>query len=236
MKKIYFPKCDFVITLTVTLILIKTGGINLLNDAFWVFIIYIVALGFTNSNKSMIQKIDNKKASKRKLFKRKHLDNPKSNIKTLPHDLVELDSGFNYDSCFAALKLVIGLLVIIILATITSIGHKQNTQFGEFVFYFYIDAFIFPLTLILVESFMYKQNAIQAVKEFIGIVFYKNEKLNIIRGLIGVFGGVFLFSIALIFTMKEFVAQQYGIITRIIIFTCGVLFLIYSFYNAIKQD
>ena len=236
MKNFYFPKCDFIITTIFTLVLLISGGITLSNDAFWVYIIYIVSLGFTNLNKMSIKRIDSKTTNKRKRFEKKHINNPRSNKKILPRELKEIDNSFNYDTCFTAIKFVLGMIVVVFLAIITSVGHKQGTEFGGFVFYFYIDAFLLPLILILEESFMYNNSALKAIKEFLYIAFHKNKKLTIIRGIIGLIGSIFLLSIALIFTMKEFVTTQYSIAVRIIIFICGLLFLIYSFYNASNQD
>lgn len=237
MRKWYYPnKLDFVITVMVTIVLGMIGGLTWLNDVYWVFLIYIVSLGLTNLNKLSIQKIDNKNAKKRGKFKKKHLDNPQSCIKELPQRLKEIDNYFNYDSCFAALKLLLGMLAIMVLAVLSSVWKNTSIKFAEFATYFYVDAFLLPLILIFVEAFKYGQSVGQAWKELFKTLFYKNGKLKIFRGIFGLIALVFFTVFSIILTMKEFITYEYSVLVRIIIFIIGILFLIYSFYNSAKQN
>lgn len=237
MRKWYYPNVwDFAITVIVTILLGVIGGLTWSNDVYWVFLIYIVSLGLTNLNKLSIQKIDNKNAKKRKNFKKKHLDNPKSCIKELPQCLKEIDIYFNYDSCFAALKLLLGMLATMVLAILSSIWKSTSIKFAEFTTYFYVDAFLLPLILILVEAFMYKQSVGQAWKELLKTLFYKNDKLKIIRGIFGLITLIFFTVFSIMITMQEFITCKYGVLARIVFLIIGILFLVYSFYNSAKQN
>lgn len=235
MIKIYFPKIDFVITLVITIILGAVGGLTFLNDAYWVFLIYIISLGLTNLNKFSIKKIDKKNAKKRKKIQKK-IDDPKSPKNKMPNKLKEIDNSFDYDSCFNALKFIIGMLTTIVLAIISTIGERKNVRFSQFAFSFYIDAFLLPLVLIYVETFMYKNSIVKALKELIKTLFYKNGKFNLFGGIIGLGASIFFAIFSLVYTMREFITYQDGIFTRAIIFLIGLSFLLYSFYNAAKQE
>lgn len=97
MSKIYFPKIDFVITLVITIILGAVGGLTFLNDAYWIFLIYIISLGLTNLNKIWIKKIDKKNTKKRKKIQKK-IDNPRRDSKKeMPNKLKEIDNNFDYE-------------------------------------------------------------------------------------------------------------------------------------------
>lgn len=236
MRKWYFPNIwDIVFIVIITIVLGVVGGLTWSNDVYWVFLIYIISLGLTNINKLSIQKIDKKNAKKRQKFKKKHIDNPQSCIKEIPQCLKEIDMYFNYDSCFAALKLLLGTLATMVLAILSSIGKNMSIKFAEFATYFYVDAFLLPLILILIEAFTYKQSVGQAWKEFFNALFYKNGKLKLFRGIIGLIALIFFIVFSLILTMQEFIIYRYGVLVRIIIFIIGILFLGYSFYNSVKQ-
>lgn len=235
MRKWYFPNIwDVVFTVIITIVLGVVGGFTWSNDVYWVFLIYIISLGMTNLNKMSIQKIDRKNERKRKKIQKK-IDNPRSPKSELPKNLKEIGNKFNYDSCFAAFKFLLGVLIMIILAIISSIGKITNIKFAEFTICFYVDAFLLPLVLILVEAFMYQQSIVQSCKEFLKTLFYKNGKLRIFRGTIGFIAFTFFTCFSIIFTMQEFIVYKYDILGRIIIFIIGILFLGYSFYNAGKQ-
>ncbi len=235
MRKWYFPNIwDIVFTVIITIVLGAVGGLTWSNDVYWVFLIYIISLGLVNLNKMSIQKIDRKNERKRKKIQKK-IDNPRSPKSELPKNLKEIGSHFDYDSCFAAFKLLLGMLTTMILAIISSIGKMANIKFAEFTVCFYVDTFLLPLVLILVEAFMYQQSIVQACKEFLKTLFYKNGKFKIFRGIIGFIAFTFFAGFSIIFTMQEFIVYKYDILARIIIFIIGILFLGYSFYNAVKQ-
>ena len=236
MEHIFFKKFDFIVTVLVTGVLLWTGGFTIENDAFWVFILYIISLGATNLYKAVNFYNDRKNKKKRDRFNRNHIRKSNSAYKVLPEKLKERDSACDYDCFFEVFKLMIGTYVTIILACISSIGHMQDQEFGKFALYFYVDACLLPLILALIEAFMYKQNIIQAFMEFFKSIFYKNGKFNILRGILGLVSSAILIVIALIFTMSEFVSQQSGIVVRIIILIIGCFYLVYSFYNAAKTE
>ncbi len=127
MKKWYFPNIwDIVFTVIITIILGVVGGLTWSNDVYWLFLIYIIiSLGLTNLNMMSIQKIDRKNERKRKKIQKK-IDNPQSSKSELPKNLKEIGSCFDYDSCFAAFKLLLGMLTTMILAIIFSIGKKEK--------------------------------------------------------------------------------------------------------------
>ncbi len=235
MSKIYFPKIDFVITLVITIILEVVGGLTFLNDAYWIFLIYIISLGLTNLNKFSIKKIDKKNAKKRKKIQKK-INDPKSPKNEMPNKLKEIDNNFDYDSCFNALKFIIGMLATIVLAIISTIGERKNVRFSEFVFSFCIDAFLLPFVLFSVDVFMYQNSIVEALKELIRTLFYKNGKFNLFGGIIGLGTSIFFIILSLVFTMIEFITCQYDILVKVIIFLIGLSFLLYSFYNAVKQE
>lgn len=222
-------------TVVITGVLLWTGGFSIKNDAFWVFVIYIISLGATNLYKVVNLRNDRKNKKKRDRFNRNHFRKSNSVYKVLPEKLKERDSACDYDCIFEVLKLLIGIYVTIVLACISSIGHMQQQEFGKFAFSFYIDACLLPLILALMEAFTYRQHFIQAFVEFFKTIFYKNGKFNILRGIFGLASSTILIFIALTFTMSEFITQQSGMAVRIIIFIIGCLYLVYSFYNVAKS-
>lgn len=235
-NKIYIPPLtDIIITVLVTLVLGCTGGFTWKNDAFWILLIYIVSWGFTNLNKRSIIKMDRKNDKKRKKFQKKHIQNPRSNKKELPHKLAGIDERFDYDSCFQAIKLVLGMLVTVILAIISDVGRLSGTDFDEFAFYFYIDAFLLPLLIMLFEAFLYKQSPRQAIKEFLKTLFYKNGKPAFMRGVLGLVALIILLVLALVCTMMEFTTENVGIILRVFFFLCGLGYLGYCLIYPVTQ-
>ncbi len=236
MDRFYFPVIDFIITLIITVVLVYVGGLTILNDVFWVFLIYIIALGITNLNKLSIDKIDRKKEKGRKNYikKMKNRRSPK-NTASFPKELKEIGTTFDYDVCFLVFKFALGMIVVMILAVISSMGHLQQKEFGKFTFTFYIDAFVFPLVIIWTNAFMYKQSVIQAIKEVINCIFFKDEKFTMFRGVFGLIGVVSIFYLAIKYTLLEFVNGNSGIATRVIILGIGIMFMIYSFVSAAWQ-
>lgn len=229
-KKIYFPLGDFIFTLFFTIILSYIGGLTIFNDVYCVFLIYIAALSLTNLNKISIEKIDRKNSRKRNRYKR-HINNAKSPIKSMPLEIAEIGKNYDYDVCFATIKFLLGLLVVMPLAIVSFIFQTQDTNFGTFTFYFYIDAFLVPLLILLWDAFTYKQSPMQALKKLFHSLFYKNEIIKPVCGLFSLLALIFLTGIAIFFTLQEFIMKEVNIILKIFFFVCGIVFLIYSFFG-----
>lgn len=234
---IYLPsKVDIIVTIFITVLLGYVGGLTWKNDVYYVFALYIIALIITNLNKIVIRKRDRGNEKQRKSYQKKHVDNPRSDRKKLPRELEEMGSSIDYDTCFEAMKLLLGMIVTIVLAIIFSVGLSNNAEFGRFVFDFYIDAFLFPMLLMLIEAFMYKQQPKQAICEFFRVLFFKrNGKLSVIKGVFGLVALVFFLIVALLNTMQEFNKENTGIAVRVIVFICGLVYLGYCFHSAAKQ-
>lgn len=233
--RIYFNIVDFIINVIVTIILWCIGGFKLLNDGFFVLMIYIISLALTNANMKNICKHDQGTRKARKRYE-KSINNSRSPKKELPRNIREWGKNYDYDCCFEAIKLVLGMVVIIVLAVISALFHLQNSAFGKFTYGFYIDAFLLPALLITLQSFWVEGNFVKTIQEFLKNIFYKDGKLRLIKGFIVLLLSVFLIVLALISTMAEFVTDDVGLPLKWLCIIVGIAFLVYSIWNSIKND
>lgn len=165
----------------------------------------------------------------------KKIQNPRKKVKVLPKSLKEFGKNYDYDICFEVIRFVLGMLVTIVLASISSIFHLQNTQFGKLVYGFYIDAFLFPLILLILEFFWIKQSFIKTCRNFLENIFIHEGKMKPVRGSIFLILFILLTGLAVIATMSEFFSNDVEIIFRIIYILFGLYYLGYSIKNAISN-
>lgn len=230
----YFPWKDFFVTSLVTVILVSIGGISVGNDAIYIFFIYILSLALTNLNKQWICKHD-KETRKARVKIKKKMQNPRKKVKVLPKSLKEFGKNYNYDICFEIIRFVLGILVTIVLASISWIFHLQNTQLGKLAYGFYIDAFLFPLILLIWEFFWIKQSFIKTCRNFFEIIFIHKGKMRLVSGSFFLILFILLTGLAVIATMSEFLSNDVEIIFRIIYFLFGLYYLGYCIKNAISN-
>jgi hypothetical protein len=230
----YFPWKDFLVTSIVTVMLVSIGGISVGNDAIFIFVIYILSLALTNLNKQWICKHD-KETRKARVKIEKKIQNPRKKVKVLPKSLKEFGKNYDYDICFEVIRFVLGMLVTIVLVSISSIFHLQNAQFGKLAYGFYIDAFLFPLILLILEFFWIKQSFIKTCRNFLKNIFIHKGKMKPVSGSVFLILFILLTGLAVIATMSEFFSNDVEIIFRIIYFLFGLYYLGYSIKNAISN-
>lgn len=230
----YFPWKDFFVTSLGTVVLVRIGGISVGNDAIYIFVIYILSLALTNLNKQLICKHD-KKTRKARVKIETKIQNPRKKVKVLPTSLKEFGKNYDYDICFEAIRFVLGMLVTVVSVSISSMFHLQNTQFGKLAYGFYIDAFLFPLILLILESFWIKHSFIKTFKNFLENIFIHKGKMKPVSGSIFLILFLLLTGLAVIATMSEFFSNNDGIIFSIIYILFGLYNLGYSIKNAISN-